>query len=177
MDDHLIQIVKPHLLQRFVDGDCGGFVGLQLRGHLAGHEQFFARRAAGADALAHAVLVAVGLRRIDQAVAQRDRVADGMRRLVVVNEPCSETELRELRSVCQCIGFLQHVPSPPRPSSFAYASSETGSHHSFRQSSPGTSTAMWLNQLSFFAPCQCLTLAGIMTTLPGCRLTVGLPSS
>ena len=34
---------------------------------------------------------------------------------------------------------------------------------SFRR---GTSTAMWLNQLSFFAPCQCFTFAGIMMTLP-----------
>ena len=44
-------------------------------------------------------------------------------------------------------------------------------------SSPGHSMAMWLNQLSFFAPCQCLTLAGIITTLPSCRLTAALPSS
>ena len=61
--------------------------------------------------------------------------------------------------------------------SLLYASSDTGSHHSFRQPSPGTSTAMWLNQLSFFAPCQCFTFAGIMTTLPSCRLTASLPSS
>ena len=51
------------------------------------------------------------------------------------------------------------------------------SHHSFRQFLPGTSTAMWLNQLSFFAPCQCFTFAGIMMTLPSCRLTASLPSS
>ena len=62
-------------------------------------------------------------------------------------------------------------------SSAAYSASVTGSHHSLLQSSPGTSTAMWLNQLSALAPCQCLTLAGIMMTLPSCRLTAGLPSS
>lgn len=61
--------------------------------------------------------------------------------------------------------------------SFAYSSSDTGSHHAFLQCSPGTSTAIWLNQLSFFAPCQCLTLAEIITTLPSCRLTAALPSS
>lgn len=52
-----------------------------------------------------------------------------------------------------------------------------GSHHSLLQSSPGTSTAMWLNQLSALAPCQCLTLAGMVITVPGVRLTAGLPSS
>ena len=36
---------------------------------------------------------------------------------------------------------------------------------------------MWLNQLSALAPCQCLTLAGMVITVPGVRLTAGLPSS
>ena len=35
----------------------------------------------------------------------------------------------------------------------------------------------WLNQLSALAPCQCLTLAGMVITVPGVRLTAGLPSS
>ena len=35
------------------------------------------------------------------------------------------------------------------------------SHHSLEQASPGISTAMWLNQLSRLAPCQCLTSAGM----------------
>ena len=63
------------------------------------------------------------------------------------------------------------------PFSLAYSSSVTGSHHSLLQSLPGTSTAMWLNQLSALAPCQCLTLAGMVITVPGVRLTAGLPSS
>ena len=58
------------------------------------------------------------------------------------------------------------------PYSFSYSSSVTGSHHSFRQPSPGTSTAIWLNQLSFFAPCQCFTSAGIITTLHGAIVVV-----
>lgn len=36
---------------------------------------------------------------------------------------------------------------------------------------------MWENQLSFLAPCQCLTLAGITTVTPSFNSTVGLPSS
>ena len=63
------------------------------------------------------------------------------------------------------------------PFSLAYSSSVTGSHHSLLQSLLGTSTAMWLNQLSALAPCQCLTLAGMVITVPGVRLTAGLPSS
>lgn len=61
--------------------------------------------------------------------------------------------------------------------SAAYMLSSTGSSHSLRVSSPGTSTAIWENQLSAFAPCQCLTPAGIGMTVPGSRLTGALPSS
>ena len=42
-----------------------------------------------------------------------------------------------------------------------YSASVTGSHHSFEVFSPGASKAMWLNQESFFAPCQCFTPAGM----------------
>ena len=77
---------------------------------------------------------------------------------------------RQPRKICQKMPMR-------RDQSFAYASSLTGSHHSFLHSVPGTSTAMWLNQLSRFAPCQCLTLAGIVMTVPGWRLTAGCPSS
>lgn len=53
----------------------------------------------------------------------------------------------------------------------------TGSSHSFEVSSPGTSTEMWLNQEFGWAPCQCLTLAGMMTTSPGFNFWTGLPAS
>ena len=61
--------------------------------------------------------------------------------------------------------------------SLAYAAFVTGSHHSLRVFSPGTSTAMWLNQESAFAPCQCFTSGGMLMTVPGVRLTASLPSS
>ena len=44
-------------------------------------------------------------------------------------------------------------------------------------SSPGTSMAIWLNQLSRLAPCQCFTLAGMVITTPGVRETGALFSS
>lgn len=49
--------------------------------------------------------------------------------------------------------------------------------HFFRNRFLRSSTAIWLNQLSAFAPCQCFTLAGIVMTVPGTRLTASLPSS
>ena len=58
-----------------------------------------------------------------------------------------------------------------------YSSSVTGSHHSLRVPSPGTSTARWMNQLSASAPCQCLTPAGIWTTSPARSARAGCPSS
>ncbi|GEM_PF-3441416 len=79
---------------------------------------------------------------------------------------CANPESRCVHRDPQCV-----------PCCFVYSSSDTGSHHSFRQFSPGTSMAIWLNRLSFFAPCQCLTLAGSIITLPRCRLTAALPSA
>lgn len=58
-----------------------------------------------------------------------------------------------------------------------YSASLTDSHHSVLQSVPGTSTAICENQLSRFAPCQCLTFAGIVITVPAVRLTAAFPSS
>lgn len=57
----------------------------------------------------------------------------------------------------------------------AYASSSTGSHHSFDVSSPSTSIARCANQLSAAAPCQCLTPAGMLTTVPGVIATGASP--
>ena len=58
-----------------------------------------------------------------------------------------------------------------------YSSSVTGSSHSLEVPSPAGSNVMWLNQLFFFAPCQCLTFAGITTTLPASIETASFPHS
>lgn len=58
-----------------------------------------------------------------------------------------------------------------------YTSSFTGSNHSFVPSTPGTSIARWLNQLSGAAPCQCLTLIGILMQSPDFISIASLPSS
>ena len=61
--------------------------------------------------------------------------------------------------------------------SLSYSSSLTGSSHSLLWFSPGASMAKWANQLSAEAPCQCFTLAGMLTTSPGWSLRAGLPHS
>ena len=58
-----------------------------------------------------------------------------------------------------------------------YSSSLTASCHSLDVFSPGISKARCANQLSFAAPCQCFTLAGIWMTVPGRISCAGLPSS
>ena len=58
-----------------------------------------------------------------------------------------------------------------------YSSSLTASCHSLDVFSPGISKARWANQLSFAAPCQCFTLAGIWMTVPGRISCAGFPSS
>lgn len=108
VDEHLVQIRQAHFLQRLVNGAGGVLIGLVLRRHLTGHEQLLPLQAAGADALAHALLVAVGLSRIDEPVTQLHRRADGLRRLVVVNEPCAKPQLGDGYTVCQRIGLLQN---------------------------------------------------------------------
>ena len=61
---------------------------------------------------------------------------------------------------------VRHMQGAARYSA-KYCASSTGSSHSLETSSPGKPNAKWLNQLSFWAPCQCLTFAGISTISPG----------
>lgn len=106
VDDHLVKVVKAHLLERFVDGLFGLVIGLELRGHLAGDKKLIARNAAGAHALAHAALVAVGLRGIDEAVAELHGDADGLGGLIVVDEPGAKAELGNAQAVFERISFV-----------------------------------------------------------------------
>ena len=101
VDDHLVKVVKAHLLERFVDGLFGLAIGFELRGHLAG-----ARNAAGAHAHAHAALVAVGLRGIDEAIAELHGGADGLGGLIVVDEPGAKAELGDAQAVFERISFV-----------------------------------------------------------------------
>lgn len=73
--------------------------------------------------------------------------------------------------------FLTHILISISYFSLLYSSSETGSHHSFDVSSPGTSTARCWNQLSGAAPCQCFTLAGTLIQSPGFISMASLPHS
>ena len=77
MDDHLVEVAEPHPLQRLIDGLRRILVGLQLCRDLAGDEKLFPANAAGAHALADAAFVSVGLRGVDQAIAQLYRLTNG----------------------------------------------------------------------------------------------------
>lgn len=59
----------------------------------------------------------------------------------------------------------------------AYSFSDTASHHSLEQSTPGTSIARWENHSSGAAPCQCFTSTGMLIQSPGFISTASLPSS
>ena len=106
VDDHLVKVVKAHLLERFVDGLFGLAIGFELRGHLAGDKKLLARNAAGAHAHAHAALVAVGLRGIDEAIAELHGGADGLGGLIVVDEPGAKAELGDAQAVFERISFV-----------------------------------------------------------------------
>ena len=80
------------------------------------------------------------------------------------------------RAGCRKIGY-QFFCSFQYFSNSLYSSSLTGSHHSLEVSSPGISAAIWENQLSFFAPCQCLTSGGTVMIVPGVSGTGAFPAS
>ena len=106
MDDHLVQIVQPHFFQRFLNGGGGCLIGFQFCGHLACNEQLLTGNAAASDALANALLIFVGLCGINKAVPQRNSGADCLRRLVVVNAPCTKPQFGDRYAIFQFVGFL-----------------------------------------------------------------------
>ena len=65
--------------------------------------------------LADAAFVSVGLCGVDQAIAQLYRLANGFRRLGIVDEPGAQSQLGNLNSVCQRVGLIQDHRSTPRP--------------------------------------------------------------
>ena len=108
MDNHLIEIIQTHFFERLVDGAGGLIVGFQLGGNLAAHKQVLPGHAAGADTLAHASLVAIGLGGVDEPVAQLHRLAHGFGGLGIVDEPGPQTQLGDGQPFREGIAFLQH---------------------------------------------------------------------
>ena len=74
-------------------------------------------------------------------------------------------------------GFLYSDIKRMAYASLLYASASTASSHSARVSSPATSMARWENQELGAAPCQCLTPAGMLTTVPGVISTGASPQA
>ena len=93
--------------QGLVDGGLGACVVLVLGGHLGGNKQLVASHAAGADALADAGLVAIGLRGVDHAVANGHGVLHRRGGSRVVHEPRAQAQARDLGAVSQRVVLVQ----------------------------------------------------------------------
>lgn len=104
-----IQRIQPHLRQRFVDASFRFLIGLVLRRHFGYDEQLLAGHTARADALAHAALIAVGLRRIDMAIPRFYCRPHGLSGVCVVDEPCGKPQLWNFHAVSQCQILRIHV--------------------------------------------------------------------
>ena len=70
-----------------------------LRGNLAGDENFLARNATGAHALAHAAFVAVCLSGIYMAIAHFNGVTNRLRSFAIRNKPSAKPDFRNFHSV------------------------------------------------------------------------------
>ena len=81
MDEHQVDVIAAQLAQGFVDGRGGLFLAGVGNPHLGGDEHLVAAQAAVAQGLTHAFLVAVGLGRINQAIAHGKGVAHAAARL------------------------------------------------------------------------------------------------
>ena len=120
VNDHLVEIGKPHLFQRFVNRLHRCVIGFQLCRHLAGDKQFFPRNAAGAHALSYAPFIAISLSGVNKAIAQLYRVSDSLRCLIVIDKPSAKTQLWDLHIVCQRVSLVQnHSSSSSFQMSFA----------------------------------------------------------
>ncbi|MBT2245615.1 hypothetical protein JQK15_19010 [Sphingobium sp. BHU LFT2] len=107
MDEHEVDVIEAQRLQRAVDPLPGIGVALAFGDELGGDEYLVARHAARAQAIADAALVLVGLRGIDVAIADTDRVAHGAGGGVIGDHPGAEAELRDGDAVRQGRGLVQ----------------------------------------------------------------------
>ena len=108
VDDHHVDVVEPHPLKRPVDGRDRLLVRLHLRGQLRGHEHVFPGHAAGTDSFPDAALVGVGLGGVDVAIADLQRVPDGLFDLLVADHPGTEPQLGNLHAVGERVRLVQN---------------------------------------------------------------------
>ena len=105
VDQQQVQVIGLQLAQGFLNGSLGLFVTGVGDPHLRGQEELLAGQAARGQRFAHAFLVAVGLGRVDAAVAHVDGVqhaALGVLRRGLVD---AVAQLRHLDAVVQCNVF------------------------------------------------------------------------
>lgn len=108
VDDHQVDDVEAERSQRSLDARLGLGVALDPGVDLGRDEEFVARDAAVAQAFADAALIAVGLGRVDVAVADLHRLPDGLRDLAIVDPPGAQAELGNADPIGERVGFTQH---------------------------------------------------------------------
>ena len=108
VDEHQVEVVEPRGRQRLVDGRYGFVEGLHVGGELRRHEHLLSRHTAGPEPFADAGFVAVRLCSVDVAVPDRRRVPHHLCGVVVVDEPSSETEFRNVDAVTKGVRLVQN---------------------------------------------------------------------
>ena len=78
MQQHEVEVLEAQARERLVDGALGILVAVVGDPDLAHDEELLARHAALGDGGAHALLVAVGLRGVDEAVAGAQGLGDAL---------------------------------------------------------------------------------------------------
>src|SRR3954452_21942205 len=164
VDDHQVEVVKPHRLERPVNRLDGVLIGLHLGSELGRHEDLVSAQAAGPDSLADALFVAVRLRGVDVAIADLRGLLHGGGGIGVVDEPGPESELRDLDAVRQRVGLFQDhdVGSVSYWASVTCSPQVTG-----LPVSSFCCIAMWTMKRSGAAPCQWCSSGSKKARSPG----------
>ena len=101
MDNHQIQIRKPHFFQRSVNGLHGRFIAFTLCRHFRGDKNFLPSETAGKKTFPDTPFISVRLGGIDMAVPNFHRRPYRLSGLAVFNKPGSQSQLGNLFSVMQ----------------------------------------------------------------------------
>ena len=98
---HHVDVIEAQKLERGLDGIVGLALAVVAHPHLVHQEDVLARHAALGDGCAHAALVHVGLRRVDETVSCGQSIADAALGGIVVNLEDAVSQHRHLHSVCE----------------------------------------------------------------------------
>ena len=99
MDNHHIDIVKPHRCESFVYSGGSLFICLVFSSYLGGDKNFFSIHPTRTHSFANTFFISICLRCINVAVTKLYSCPDSICRLVIINQPCSERQSWHLNSI------------------------------------------------------------------------------